>query len=116
MGLALHLAAAALVQLSPWKRVCLEPCRSPSREVGAGAVHPVRAGLRHGVVSALSCGALMLTLLVVGAMNVVAMVLLTGFLVLERVAPPSAAVMLGRFCGVGLLGWGGWLALGAAGT
>jgi predicted metal-binding membrane protein len=67
------------------------------------------------VVSVLSCGFLMLTLLVVGAMNVVAMVLLTGFLILERVAPAPVATGLGRLCGVGLLGWGSWLALRSAG-
>jgi Predicted metal-binding integral membrane protein len=111
------LGAAGLVQLSPWKRICLERCRALRRELLArGSVHAVRAGLRHGLVSVLSCGVLMLTLLVVGAMNVLAMVLLTAFLVLERVAPPSVAAMLGRVCGVGLVGWGGWLALRASGV
>jgi len=110
------LGAAGMVQLSPWKRVCLERCRALPWVLRAGSIHPVGAGLRHGVVSVRSCGVLMLTLLVVGAMNVAAMMLLTGFLVLERVAPPSVATVLGRLCGVGLLGWGGWLALRAAGT
>jgi predicted metal-binding membrane protein len=111
------LGVAGLMQLSPWKKVCLERCRALPRALRtARTVHPVRAGVGHGAVSVFSCGVLMLTLLVVGAMNVVAMVLLTGYLVLERVAPPSVAAMLGRFCGVGLLGWGGWLALRAAGA
>ncbi|HUM11335.1 MAG TPA: DUF2182 domain-containing protein [Myxococcaceae bacterium] len=110
------LGGAGLVQLSPWKKVCLERCRTLPVELRAGSVHPVRAGVRHGVVSVLSCGVLMLVLLVVGAMNLAAMLLLTAFLVLERVAPPSAVALLGRLGGVGLLGWGGWLAMRAAGA
>ncbi len=110
------LVAAGLVQLSPWKAVCLERCRALSGAVGDGSVNPLRAGLRHGAVSLSSCGVLMLTLLVIGAMNVVAMVLLTAFLVLERVTSPAVARRLGRAGGVGLLVWGGWLALRAVGS
>ncbi len=110
------LVAAGLVQLSPWKAVCLERCRALSAAVGEGSVHPLRAGLRHGVVSLSSCGILMLTLLVVGAMNVAGMVLLTAFLVLERVTSPAVATVLGRAGGGGLLVWGGWLALRAVGS
>jgi predicted metal-binding membrane protein len=110
------LVAAGLVQLSPWKAVCLERCRALSAAVGDGSVHPLRAGLRHGVVSLSSCGVLMLTLLVVGAMNVAGMLLLTAFLVLERVTSPAVARGLGRAGGVGLLVWGGWLALRAVGS
>ncbi len=111
------LGGAGLVQLSAWEKVCLERCRALPVELRACSVHPVRAGVRHGVVSVLSCGVLMLVLLVVGAMNVAAMLLLTAFLIFERVAPPSSAVsLLGRLGGVGLLGWGGWLAMWAAGA
>lgn len=110
------LVAAGLVQLSPWKAVCVERCRALSTAVGDGSVHPLRAGLRHGVVSLCSCGVLMLTLLVVGAMNVAGMVLLTAFLILERVTTPGVARVLGRAGGVGLLVWGGWLALRAVGS
>ncbi|HVP60427.1 MAG TPA: DUF2182 domain-containing protein [Myxococcaceae bacterium] len=111
----LILGAAGLVQLSPWKRVCLERCRALPAAAQAGSVRPLRAGLRHGVISVASCGVLMLTLLVFGAMNVGAMVLLTAFLILERLAPPKVAVLLGGLGGVGLVGWGGWLALQAVG-
>ncbi len=110
------LVAAGLVQLSPWKAVCLERCRALSAAVGDGSVHPLRAGLRHGVVSLSSCGILMLTLLVIGAMNVAGMVLLTVFLVLERVTSPGVARVLGRAGGVGLLVSGGWLALRVVGS
>jgi predicted metal-binding membrane protein len=128
------LAAAGLVQLSPWKTACLARCRSlpaelsgkvselsgkvSSGKVSSGkvsntflddAARPVRYGLRHGLASVSSCGVLMLVLLVVGAMNWLAMAALTGFLVVERLAPASVAPLVGRISGLGLLIWGGWL-------
>lgn len=105
------LGAAGLAQLSPWKSACLDRCRSISedlRETG----RPLEAGLRHGMASVSSCGVLMLVLLVVGAMNWVAMVVLTGFLVAERLIPATASTTLSRLTGAGLLLWAGWLALG----
>jgi predicted metal-binding membrane protein len=105
------LVTAGILQLSPWKSACLERCRAIPAELRAGFGAPLRSGIGHGLASVSSCGLLMLVLLVVGAMNWVAMVLLTAFLVAERVLPASAASRLGRFAGVGLLGWGTWLAL-----
>ena len=55
----------------------------------------------------------MLVLLVVGAMNWVAMLLLTALLVAERVASPAVSPLLTRLSGVGLLGWAGWLLVNA---
>ena len=124
------LAAAGLVQLSPWKTACLARCRvipaelgmvSPPGEVSpgevsntfaGGAAHPLRSGLRHGLASVSSCGVLMLVLLVVGAMNWLAMAALTGYLIVERLVPAPVAPRLGRVTGLGLLLWGGWLTLG----
>ena len=103
------LVAAGLVQLSPWKAACLERCRAIPGQLRAGEAHPLRSGLRHGLVSVASCGVLMLVLLVVGAMNWVAMAALTGVLVAERLAPASGARLLGWTTGLGLLVWAGWL-------
>jgi predicted metal-binding membrane protein len=103
------LGAAGLVQLSPWKSACLERCRAIPRALRDGAVRPLSSGLRHGAASVSSCGVLMLVLLVVGAMNWVAMLLLTALLVAERVASPAISPLLSRLSGVGLLGWAGWL-------
>ncbi len=105
------LVAAGLAQLSPWKAVCLERCRAIPRQPRGGGAHPLRSGLRHGMASVASCGVLMLVLLVVGAMNWVAMAVLTAFLVLERLAPASVTPLLCRVTGVGLLVWGGWLTM-----
>lgn len=107
------LGAAGLVQLSPWKSACLERCRSIPRELRSGAVRPLSSGLRHGVASVSSCGVLMLVLLVVGAMNWVAMLLLTALLVAERLASAAVSPLLSRVTGLGLLGWAGWLVLSA---
>jgi predicted metal-binding membrane protein len=118
------LVAAGLVQLSPWKTACLARCRAIPAELGmlppgkvsntfaGGAAHPFRSGFRHGFASVSSCGVLMLVLLVVGAMNWLAMVALTGYLIVERLVPARAAPVLGRVTGLGLLLWGGWLTLG----
>jgi predicted metal-binding membrane protein len=108
------LVAAGAAQLSPWKRTCLARCRAIPAEVRAGVANPLGSGVRHGVASVCSCGLLMLVLLVVGAMNVLAMMLLTVFLLAERVVPASRVRVLGGLAGIGLLAWGGWLALGAA--
>ncbi len=102
------LAGAGLAQLSPWKSACLERCRSIPRALREGSAGPLGSGLRHGVASVASCGVLMLVLLVVGAMNWVAMLLLTGLLVAERLAPAAVSPLLSRVSGAGLLGWAGW--------
>ena len=154
------LAAAGVVQLSPWKTACLARCRSIPAELGnvevgkvslgkvslgkvsplgkvslgrvsntfsglekvshekasntfAGRwVIPLRSGFRHGLASVSSCGVLMLVLLVVGAMNWVAMAALTGYLIVERLVPAPVAPLLGRVSGLGLLLWAGWFAIG----
>jgi len=106
------LAAAGVVQLSPWKVACLDRCRAIPRALRAGTARPLRSGFRHGVASVSSCGVLMLVLLVVGAMNWWAMGLLTLVLVAERVAPAGVAPVLSRLTGVGLLVWAGGLAVG----
>ena len=92
LGAALLIAAGA-VQISPWKRACLERCR-------AAPVGEPRAGLHAGALSVLSCGLLMLVPLVTG-MNLLPMVLITLFCALERAVPRVSSI-----AGVGLAGWG----------
>jgi len=80
LGAALFVAAGAL-QLTPWKRACLERCREgPARG-------SVSCGLRAGALSVLSCGVLMLVPLAAGGMSLFPMALLTALLLLERLAP-----------------------------
>jgi predicted metal-binding membrane protein len=107
------LGVAGVVQLSPWKSACLERCRAIPRAMRDGTVRPLWSGLRHGVASVSSCGVLMLVLLVVGAMNWVAMLLLTALLVAERMVSASVSPLLTGLSGIGLVGWAGWLVLSA---
>ena len=71
------LLLAGLVQLSPFKRACLDRCRAPLTD----CMHPWRValdGLRRGALSLGSCGLLMLVLSVAGVMSAFAMIALTA--------------------------------------
>ena len=107
------LAGAGLVQVSPWKRACLERCRALGTDRSPGLGRALVSGVRHGVASVSSCGVLMLVLLVVGAMNWVAMGALTAFLIAERLVPAAMGPGLARWTGLGLLLWSGGLAVRA---
>ncbi len=106
------LLAAGFMQLTPLKRACLERCRSRARLAGAageGLAEPFLRGTGQGLLSLGSCGVLMLVLFVTGVMSPAAMVLLTGLLLLENVAPERWPVRWAA--GLGLLSWGAWLLL-----
>jgi predicted metal-binding membrane protein len=107
------LLAAGAMQLSPFKRACLERCRFRAALPGPPEETLAASGLRgagQGAVSIGSCGLLMLVLFVTGIMSQLAMALLTTLLVLENIAPARWPV---RFvAGVLLLGWGVSLFLG----
>jgi len=93
------LIAAGALQFTPLKRACREIPEHGS----------LRAGLRAGGLSVLSCGVLMLAPLAVG-MNLWPMAILTALMVAERVAPPrwpispvSGALLAVAGAGVALL-------------
>ncbi len=95
---ALFVAAGAL-QLTPWKRACLERCRE------APARGSVSCGLRAGALSVVSCGVLMLVPLAAGGMSLLPMALLTALLLLERLAPlrwPVSSVSAVLFAASGI--------------
>ncbi|MGE3787511.1 MAG: DUF2182 domain-containing protein [Nitrospirales bacterium] len=82
---------AGLYQLTPWKSVCLEHCRSPAhffaqhwRPGGFGAF---RLGLHHGAFCLGCCWALMGLLFVGGVMNLFWIAGMTMFVFLEKVLP-----------------------------
>lgn len=82
---------AGLYQLTPWKSVCLDHCRSPAhffaqhwRPGGLGAFH---LGLHHGAFCLGCCWALMGLLFVGGVMNLLWIAGLTMFVLLEKVLP-----------------------------
>jgi predicted metal-binding membrane protein len=106
------LVAAGVYQLTPMKSACLDKCRSPMGfflgNWRAGRWGAIRMGFKHGIFCVGCCWMLMLIMFVGGAMSVVTMALLTGFILAERVLP--AGPWVARLPGAGLIVWGGYLA------
>jgi predicted metal-binding membrane protein len=83
-------AAAGIYQLTPLKSACLRHCRSP---IGSlfhyasyqGPVRDLRVGMHHGAYCVGCCWGLMIVLVAVGVMNVPAMILLAGVILIEKV-------------------------------
>jgi predicted metal-binding membrane protein len=91
LAAAIVLAIAGVYQMTPLKRACLRACRSPLgfmmsrwREGRAGAF---RLGMDHGIFCLGCCWALMLILFAGGVMNLVVIVALTLWVVVEKIAP-----------------------------
>lgn len=104
------LLVAGLYQLTPFKRTCLESCRSPAafiaRHWRRGVSGAFRLGLLHGLYCLACCWALMLLLFVGGVMNLWWIGALTVFVLLEKLAPRGAQG--GRLSGVLLAALGLW--------
>jgi predicted metal-binding membrane protein len=105
-GVALVVAGA--YQLTTWKSACLKHCRDPL-ELVASHLHggwrdAVRIGLHHGLFCAGCCWALMLMQLVLGVMNLWAMVLVASVIALEKLTPRGER--LARVVGVLSIGAG----------
>lgn len=104
------LIVAGLYQLTPFKRTCLESCRSPAafivRHWKRGAVGGFRLGLAHGAYCLGCCLALMLLLFAGGVMNLWWIGALTVFVLLEKLAPLGAQG--GRLSGLLILALGLW--------
>jgi len=73
---------AGTYQFTPWKRKCLECCRSPIHHTGG-----FRTGMRNGISCLGCCWALMLLLFVGGVMNLWWLSALTIFVVIEKASP-----------------------------
>lgn len=102
------LVLAGLFQLTRWKDSCLRGCRTPVAFLIAewrdGARGGLIMGLRHGAYCLGCCAALMAVLFVVGTMHLVGMVAMTGFVLVEKVAPSALPVRY--VSAAGLVGWG----------
>jgi predicted metal-binding membrane protein len=105
------LILAGAYQLTRWKQVCLSRCRTPldflMTEWRDGARGALVMGSRHGAYCVGCCWALMLLLFVAGVMNLLWVVILAGYVLLEKVVPAAGAVS--RLAGVLAIGWGAWL-------
>jgi predicted metal-binding membrane protein len=108
------LLAAGAYQLTPLKEACLHHCRSPIgfflEHWSPGAWGAVCMGLRHGLYCVGCCWMLMLLMFVGGAMSVLTMAALCGFILAERLLPSGPWVS--RIPGAVLILWGGVLVVG----
>jgi predicted metal-binding membrane protein len=99
------LIAAGVFQWTPWKYVCLTQCRSPlgffMTEWREGTWGALLMGLRHGSYCLGCCWILMGLLFATGVMNLLWMVLITAFVLVEKVVPHGDLV--GRLSGVALV-------------
>jgi predicted metal-binding membrane protein len=99
-------AACRTYQLTSLKDRCLARCRSPLGfllKLGAcrGRTRDLRAGLCHGAFCLACCWALMALLIAFGLMNVIAMVVLAGAVLVEKTWARGAR--LSRALGVAAL-------------
>ena len=109
------LVVAGIYQWTPIKDACLHECRSPLsflmtswRDGNFGAF---KMGLHHGLYCVGCCWALMAILFSVGVMNMLWVVLLTVFVLLEKVLPVPPFYVR-ALTGLVFIVWGGyWLSL-----
>jgi predicted metal-binding membrane protein len=104
---------AGLFQFTPFKRACLESCRSPAefltRHWRPGVSGGLRLGIDHGLFCLGCCWALMLLLFVGGVMNLWWIGALTVFVLIEKLAPFGG--WGGRLSGLPLVAVGAWFLL-----
>jgi predicted metal-binding membrane protein len=104
----LVLILAGVYQWTPFKDACLHSCRSPlgflMTEWREGASGALVMGIRHGIYCVGCCWAMMLVLFAVGVMNMLWVLLITAFVIVEKVAPAPRALRL--VSGLGLVVWG----------
>jgi len=110
---AVLLAVAGLYQLTPLKRACLRVCRSPLsflvQHWRPGALGAFHLGVQHGIYCLGCCWAMMLLLFAGGVMNLVVIVVLTLWVLAEKLAPFGEHTA--RASGVALLAVALWAAI-----
>lgn len=106
------LVIAGLYQFTPWKRVCLDSCRSPAefltRHWRTGVSGGFYLGTANGLFCLGCCWALMMLLFVGGVMNLWWIAALTIFVLLEKIAPFGERG--GRYSGLLIAALGVWWA------
>jgi len=102
------LVAAGLWQLTPVKSICLRHCRSPMgflvQSWRPGRRGAFRMGLEHGSFCLGCCWFLMGLLFFGGVMNLLWIIGLAAFVLLEKTVPMGS--WIGRIVGVGVTVWG----------
>ena len=108
---AVLLLIAGAYQLTPFKRACLEHCRSPLKFLMShwrtGPSAAFRMGLEHGCYCVGCCWALMLLLFAGGVMNLTVIAALTAFVAFEKLVP--FGLHSARISGMLLISLGLWL-------
>jgi predicted metal-binding membrane protein len=97
------IAAAAIYELTPLKRLSLRRCRSPHTDAPA-----LRSGLAEGLHCVGCSGGLMAVLFALGVMSVVWMVVVAGVIFAEKVLPQG--LRLTRPIAIALLALAIWVA------
>jgi predicted metal-binding membrane protein len=108
---------AGLLQLTAWKARQLACCREApqcGRTLPADAVTAWRHGLRLGARCSRCCAGMMAILLVIGVMDLCAMLVVAAAITVERVAPAGERVARG--IGAVFVGAGLFLVARASGT
>jgi predicted metal-binding membrane protein len=106
----LLLMAAALYQLTPLKRSCLDSCRSPitfiTTHMKPGVSGAFRLGVEHGLYCLGCCWVLMLLLFAGGVMNLPVIAALMTFVLFEKLAPfGTYTARLGAIVLIGAAAW-----------
>ena len=107
----LVLITAGAYQFTKWKDTCLRYCRSPlgylMTEWRDGLDGAFRMGVRYGAYCLVCCWMLMALLFIVGVMNLLWAVVITIYVLVEKVA--SNGQWISRAAGAGMLLWGIWI-------
>ena len=107
------LFVAGIYQWTPLKQACLRACRSPlsllMQRWRQGRTGALRMGIEHGIDCLGCCWALMLILFAGGVMNLLVIVALTTWVMVEKLAPFGE--QSARAGGALLIVTAGWLLL-----
>ena len=105
------LIVAGAFQWSRLKYACLTHCRSPlaffMTSWRPGRSGALRMGLEHGAFCVGCCWALMALMFVAGVMNLLWLVAIAAFVLVEKLAPSGDKI--GRLAGLVFVGWGVYL-------
>jgi predicted metal-binding membrane protein len=112
-AIAAVLIAAGVYQLTPLKSACLKQCRNPVDFLvthwRSGRIGALRLGGEHGAYCVGCCWALMVVLVVAGAMGLVWVIAIAAAIAAEKLLP--AGQWLGRLGGIALVAGGVVVAL-----
>ncbi len=107
------LISAGLFQLTPLKRICLAHCRAPiaflTQHWRPGFWGALRMGVHHGTYCIGCCWFIMALLFVGGVMNLIWVVAIAAFVMVEKLLP--AGERIGQAAGILAVAIGGYLSL-----